>query len=244
MAGKLILNFNDQTVGEYPLDKETLVIGRRPECDIHVDNLAVSGRHARVITIAGSSFLEDLNSTNGTLVNGKKIGKHPLADGDVITIGKHSLRFMLTAEPKGKAGSDSFAETIVIGSDQSSALRQAASDGEAAQARQADAASREGAPPSGVSANIGPARVRLLTESGPGKEMPLSKALTTLGRPGIQVAAISRRHNGDFIVHVDGGANNAARPIVNGTVIGVTSQLLQDQDTIEIAGVKLQYLRG
>lgn len=244
MAGKLILNFNDQAVGEYALDKETLVIGRRPECDIHIDNLAVSGRHARVITIAGSSFLEDLNSTNGTFVNGKKIGKHPLSDGDLITIGKHSLRFMLTADGRRKGGSDAFAETIVLGADQAGALRQAATESEADSARWADAASRDVAPVSGASANIGPARVRLLSDTGPGKEMPLNKALTTLGRPGIQVAAISRRHNGDFIVHVDGGAENAARPIVNGSVIGVKSQLLNDQDVIEIAGVRLQYLRG
>lgn len=243
MAGKLILSFNDQTVGEFPLDKEALTIGRRPECDIHIDNLAVSGRHARVMTIAGSSFLEDLDSTNGTFVNGKKVAKHPLSNGDLIMIGKHSLRYATEAAPKAKGGGN-FAETIVIGADQTSALRQAATDAEAARARQADEESRGAAPAGTSSANIGPARVRLMTDAGPGKEMPLSKALTTLGRPGIQVAAISRRHNGDFIVHVDGGPDNDRRPIINGAAIGVKSQLLHDQDVIEIAGVKLQYLRG
>ena len=77
MAGKLILSFNDQEVGEYELDKESLIIGRRPESDIHIDNLAVSGQHARIMTIAGDSFLEDLDSTNGTFVNGKRVKKHP-----------------------------------------------------------------------------------------------------------------------------------------------------------------------
>lgn len=243
MAGKLILSFNDQTVGEFPLEKEALTIGRRPECDIHIDNLAVSGRHARVMTISGSSFLEDLESTNGTFVNGKKVAKHPLSNGDLIMIGKHSLRFASEAAPKQKGGA-SFAETIVIGPDQTGALRQAATQAEAARAQQADAEGQGAAPAGGVSANIGPARVRLLSDAGPGKEMALSKALTTLGRPGIQVAALSRRHNGDFIVHVDGGPSNDRRPIVNGDAIGVTSQLLHDQDVIEIAGVKLQYLRG
>lgn len=243
MAGKLILSFNDQTVGEFPLDKEALTIGRRPECDIHIDNLAVSGRHARVMTIAGSSFLEDLESTNGTFVNGKKVAKHPLSNGDLIMIGKHSLRFSSEVAPREKGGA-SFAETIVIGADQTSALRQAATEAEAARAQQADAASRDSAPATAASANVGPARLRLLSDAGPGKEMALSKALTTLGRPGIQVAAISRRHNGDFIVHVDGGPGNESRPVVNGAAIGVSSQLLHDQDVIEIAGVKLQYLRG
>ncbi len=244
MAGKLILTFNDQAVGEYALDTESLVIGRRPECDIHIDNLAVSGRHARVVTVAGSPFLEDLDSTNGTFVNGKKVDKQSLADGDLITIGKHALRVVLTVNGRAGGSADQFAETIVLGADQAGALRQAATETETARARLADAESRDSAPVSGASANIGPARVRLLTDGGPGKEMPLNKALTTLGRPGIQVAAISRRHNGDFIVHVDGGVGNAARPIVNGAVIGVKSQLLNDQDIIEIAGVKLQYLRG
>lgn len=243
MAGKLILSFNDETLGEFPLDGEDLAIGRRPENDIHIDNLSVSGRHARVMTIAGSSFLEDLDSTNGTFVNGKKISKHPLSDGDLITIGTHSLRFEETAQPK-RGGDASFAETIVIGADQTSALRQAATEAEAARAHQADTESRDPAASSTASANVGPARVRLLGDAGPGKEMPLSKALTTLGRPGVQVAAISRRHNGDFIVHVDGGDGDERRPIVNGDKIGVRSQLLHDQDVIEIAGVKLQYLRG
>jgi hypothetical protein len=243
MAGKLILSFNDETVGEFPLNQETLTIGRRPECEIHIDNLAVSGRHARVITIAGSSYLEDLDSTNGTFVNGKKVARHPLSDGDLIVVGKHTLRFAGEGAPKQKGGG-SFAETIVIGPDETSALRKAATEAEAARARQADEDSRDAQPASAASANIGPARLRLLSVSAPGKEMALSKALTTLGRPGIQVAAISRRHNGDFIVHVEGGPDNERRPIVNGAAIGAKSQLLRDQDVIEIAGVELQYLLG
>ncbi len=243
MSGKLILSFNDQTVGEFPLDKDALTIGRRPECDIHIDNLAVSGRHARVMTIAGTSFLEDLDSTNGTFVNGKKVAKHSLSNGDLIMIGKHSLRFAAEAASKQKEG-DRFTETIVLGADQASALRQAATDADAVRAWQADEESRDAAPAGTVSANVGPARVRLLTDAGHGKELALSKALTTLGRPGVQVAAISRRHNGDFVVHVDGGPDNDRRPIVNGNAIGMKSLLLHDQDVIEIAGVKLQYLLG
>ena len=246
MAGKLILSFNDQQVGEYELDKESLTIGRRPESDIHIDNLAVSGQHARVMTIAGDSFLEDLDSTNGTFVNGKRVKKHALGAGDLITIGKHSLRFVadggVAAAP---ASGGSFAETIVISADETAALRQAASQSEAARAQQADLESGGRAPTAGgVAANVGPARLRLVTESDDGKEMSLSKALTTIGKPGVQVAAISRRQNGDFIVHVDGGENNAARPVVNGEVIGVKSQRLSDRDMIEIAGVTLQYLLG
>lgn len=246
MTAKLILSFNDQQVDEIALDKETLTIGRRPESDIHIDNLAVSGQHARVMTIAGDSFLEDLDSTNGTFVNGKRVKKHSLAAGDLVTIGKHSLRFVAadgSSEP-APAGGDGFAETIVISAGDSAALRQAATTAEVARAKEADIASGGSAPASGVAANVGPARLRLVMDGAEGKEMALAKALTTIGKPGVQVAAISRRQNGDFIVHVDGGENNAARPVINGQVIGVKSQKLADQDVIEIAGVKMQYLLG
>ncbi|MEE4299910.1 MAG: FHA domain-containing protein [Pseudomonadales bacterium] len=243
MAAKLILSFNDEQVAEFELDRESLTIGRRPESDIHIDNLAVSGQHARVMTIAGDSFLEDLDSTNGTFVNGKRIKKHALAAGDLVTIGKHSLRFVGADGSTQAPPNDGFAETIVISPGESAALRQEATSAEAARARQADVASGGGTRASGLSANVGPARLRLVVEGAEGKEMPLAKALTTIGKPGVQVAAISRRQNGDFIIHVDGGANEA-RPVVNGTVIGVKSQKLEDQDVIEIAGVRMQYLRG
>ena len=94
MAGKLILSFNDQEVGEYELDKESLIIGRRPESDIHIDNLAVSGQHARIMTIAGDSFLEDLDSTNGTFVNGERLpteGFVQLQHGDRIGFGSPAV---------------------------------------------------------------------------------------------------------------------------------------------------------
>lgn len=246
MAGKLIVSFNGKVVGEYELDKESFVVGRRPESDIHLDNLAVSGRHARILTLGSESFIEDLESTNGTLVNGERITKQPLADGDEITIGKHELEFR--AEAAGGEGGQSFAETIVISGDDGAALRQAASEAAAERAGPEEAEAQPAAttaPASGgVAANVGPARLRLVTESGDGKEMALNKALTTIGKPGVQVAAISRRQNGDFIVHVDGGENNAKRPVINGNAIGAKSQLLAHEDVIEIAGVRMQYLKG
>ncbi len=242
MAGKLTLMFNDETLGEYPLDRESLVIGRRPESDIQIDNLAVSGRHARVLSIMDDAFLEDLDSTNGTFVNGKRVKKHPLADGDVITIGKHSLRYEAEAGARaGAAAEGGFAETIVVGPG-TSPLRQQASAEDEARAREA-AGEGPGAAAGGVAANVGPARLRLVTREGSGKELPLTKALTTLGKPGVQVAAISRRQNGDYLVHVDGGTGDRTPPLVNGSPIGHKSQRLEHEDVIEVAGVKMQYLQ-
>src|SRR5210317_1268814 len=119
MPGKLILKFGDSILGEYPLDKETLTIGRKPNNDITVENLAVSGHHSRVITILQDSFLEDLNSTNGTYVNGKLIQKHALQHGDVITIGHHQLRF--ADQQTSETEQDEFEKTMVIPTGQQNA---------------------------------------------------------------------------------------------------------------------------
>ena len=215
MAAKLILLNGQDTLAEFPLDKESVVIGRRPGNDIQIDNPAVSGAHARVLTILRDSFLEDLNSTNGVFVNGLRIKKQALQDGDLITVGKHQLRYLRDSNASDRG------ERILNPQEKEDLLQ-----GE----------QRQGG---------GAARLRLLTEEGRGKdkELRLTKALTTIGKPGVQIAAISRRPQGDFIVHIDGGDANASVPIVNGTPIGYRSYLLRHQDVIEIAGVRMEYLR-
>ena len=214
MPAKLILLYGQETLGEFPLDKESVVIGRRTGNDIQIDNLAVSGAHARVLTILRDSFLEDLNSTNGVFINGVRIKRQALQDGDLVTIGKHQLRYLRDDDAADRG------ERALSPQENEELLR------------------RE---QRGIG---GAARLRLLTEEGRGKELKLTKALTTVGKPGVQVAAISRRPQGDFIVHIDGGDSNTAVPIVNGTPIGFRSYLLRHQDVIEIAGVRMEYLRA
>lgn len=214
MPAKLILLYGQETLGEFPLDKESVVIGRRTGNDIQIDNLAVSGAHARVLTILRDSFLEDLNSTNGVFINGVRIKRQALQDGDLVTIGKHQLRYLRDDDAADRG------ERALSPQENEELLR------------------RE---QRGIG---GAARLRLLTEEGRGKELKLTKALTTVGKPGVQVAAISRRPQGDFIVHIDGGESNTAVPIVNGTPIGFRSYLLRHQDVIEIAGVRMEYLRA
>ena len=94
MSGKLEFSFNSSKLAEFMLNKEVITIGRKEDNDVRTENLAVSGHHARILTIFDDSFLEDLSSTNGTYVNGKLIDKHPLKHGDVVTIGKHELRYL------------------------------------------------------------------------------------------------------------------------------------------------------
>ena len=80
---RLVLSLDGQVMAEYNMNKERYTIGRLPDNDIRIDNPAVSGHHSLIINILNDSFLEDLNSTNGTYVNGKLIKKHALQHGDV-----------------------------------------------------------------------------------------------------------------------------------------------------------------
>ncbi|HEY2419552.1 MAG TPA: FHA domain-containing protein [Steroidobacteraceae bacterium] len=229
---RLILSLDSTVLAEYNMNKERYTIGRLPDNDIRIDNPAVSGHHSLIINILNDSFLEDLNSTNGTYVNGKLIKKHALQHGDVITAGHHQLRFVEDDE----AQQDEFEKTMVI---QPSArpverIRAAVSDAGTTASRRALA---NGAPA------IKKAKLQVLSGAFAGRELELTKALTTLGRPGVQVAAITRRAEGYFIVHVDSEGDENF-PLVNGAKIGAQARKLSDNDVIQLAGVKMGFFEG
>lgn len=231
---KLVLSMNGAVQGEYELDKERVTIGRKPENDIQIDNLAVSGKHALIITILDDSFLEDLGSTNGTYVNGKLIKKHALKDGDVIAIGKHELKYV---NEHASANDDEFEKTMIIRPGSASAAVAAAQAAERA-AGTAGAVPARGTPAPRVMP-LG----RLTVLNGPiaGKELELSKALITLGKPGAQVAVISRRPQGYFLTHIESDGDGKRYPLVNGEAIGPKAYALKDNDLIELAGIKLEF---
>ena len=238
MPGRLVLSLNQSVLGEYGLEKERILIGRKPENDVQVDNLAVSGQHAAIITILNDSFLEDLDSTNGTFVNGKLIKKHALKHGDVVTIGKHELKYV---NEDSSVDSDDFERTMIIRPGMAGHAAAAAMAQE--QAEQAEpAAQAPGAQSASPAAPTqGPpqtplGKIQVLSGPGAGKELELRKALITLGRPGVQVAVITRRPQGYFITHVEG-----QHPIVNGDSIGGQARQLHDHDVVELAGVKMEF---
>ena len=232
---RLLLSLDGQLLAEYNMNKERYTIGRLPDNDIRIDNPAVSGHHSLIINILNDSFLEDLNSTNGTYVNGKLIKKHALQHGDVITAGHHQLRFVEEDSPQ-----DEFEKTLVIqpSSRPVERLRNVAS---------AEITGRNRYAPNGAgaAAAVAPRKARLQVLSGAfaGRELELVKTLTTLGRPGVQVAAITRRSEGFYIVHVDASADNGF-PLVNGVAIGPQARKLVDNDVIQLAGVKLGFFEG
>ena len=227
---KLIVTDATGATREVPLNKERVTIGRSPDNDIPLNDKAVSGHHAVVITILQDSFLEDLDSTNGTQVNGKQVAKHPLSNGDVISMGRNTLKYQ--GEAKGEE--DDFEKTMIIRPGQM---------GAAFDANANKAAVTGGAPPPPAPPPT-PMVGKLRVASGPntGKELLLTKALTTLGKPGEQVAAITRRADGYYIVHVGGQGGGTKRPVVNGREIDIQAVKLNGNDTIELAGTKMSFL--
>jgi len=278
---RLILSLDNQVLAEYNMSKERYTIGRLPDNDVRIDNPAVSGHHSLIINILNDSFLEDLNSTNGTYVNGKLIKKHALQHGDVITIGHHQLRF--SDQHTSDTEQDEFEKTMVIPAGQQSAdqlakaekaadeaarVSSAASslpdedvsvkldDEEAAALSEASEASARKpvshtahtATAAGVDRSTAPnalpmAKLQVLSGAFAGRELELTKALTTLGRPGVQVAAITRRAEGYYIVHVESG-EEGDYPLVNGQPIGAKARRLSDNDVVQLAGVKMGFFRS
>ena len=241
---RLILSLDGQVLAEYNMTKERYTIGRLPDNDVRIDNAAVSGHHGLIINILNDSFLEDLNSTNGTYVNGKLIKKHALTHGDVITCGHHHLRFVDSQVESTEQ--DEFERTLVIQPGQVNEARlKAATETAAAPAPVAAApapspgmrsAAEKGAPSR-------PAKLQVLSGQFAGRELELAKTLTTLGRPGVQVAAISRRADGYYVVHVE-SARPGDYPLVNGQPIGPQARRLQDNDVLTLAGVKMGFFEG
>lgn len=232
---RLILSLDGSVLAEYNMTKERYTLGRLPDNDVRVDNAAVSGHHALIINILNDSFLEDLNSTNGTYVNGKLIKKHALQHGDVITIGHHHLRYV-DSQVEGTEP-DEFEKTMVIGPGQvdEERLRKAA---------QSTAAPTPAQPLMAAAARpVPPAKLQVLSGQFAGRELELTKALTTLGRPGIQVAAITRRADGYSLVHVE-SSKPGDYPLVNGEPMGPQARKLSDNDVITLAGVKMGFFMG
>jgi pSer/pThr/pTyr-binding forkhead associated (FHA) protein len=263
---KLQFSLEGNSLGEFELSKERMTIGRRPVNDIHIDNLAVSGEHAAITTIGNDSFLEDMNSTNGTLVNSKPIKKHVLHHNDVIEFGKYQLLYINAAQAKLPANHAGFENTVVMRPAKLLATVEEAPKEENVKTAEPAVESEKplvanvafkklepiekakpvekdepigtkAAPTENISQNTSIARLQMLNGSNAGRELLLNKALTTLGKPGAQVAVVTKRSNGYYITHVEG--ENV--PSINGQKIGLQAHALNHNDVIEIAGAKMEF---
>ncbi len=228
---RMILSLNGQTLAEYNLSKERYTVGRLADNDIRIDNPAVSGHHSLVINILNDSFLEDLNSTNGTYVNGRLIKKHALTHGDVITVGHHQLKFV---DSDLEDDADIVEKTLVLSPRDLGMDRFPSPPAEAEPADPAVATNVLKAPP---------ARLQILTGAFAGRDLELKKPITTLGRPGVQVVAVTRRGESYTVIAMNLSASKGS-PMVNGEPLGQVARPLNDNDVLEVAGIKMGFFAG
>src|SRR5690606_8157118 len=183
-----------------------------PYNDIVIDNLAVSGEHAIMQLVGSDVFIEDLNSTNGTYINGKAVKKQLLQHNDTVEIGKYKIKYL------AEEGSD-YEKTMIMrpGSAGFTAMGSAAAGSFAPSAPAPFPHTNTG----GLASGLGgwpaqaPASIKVLNGAAAGREVALTKVVTTVGKPGVQVASLTKRPGGYVFAHVEG----SARPTVNGQAV-------------------------
>jgi len=238
--GKLVVSLDGVVIKEVQITKDKTSLGRRPYNDIVIDNLAVSGEHAVLQLVGTDVFIEDLNSTNGTYINGKAVKKQLLAHNDTVEIGKYKIKYLL------EEGSD-YEKTMILrpGTPLATAMS-------SAQGGIHSSASPAPAPAFGstLSGSLGsgfgslnqqsPASIKVLNGAAAGREVALTKVVTTVGKPGVQVASITKRPGGYVFAHVEG----SARPTVNGNPVANDPVHLKSGDVIELAGTQMQFVQA
>jgi pSer/pThr/pTyr-binding forkhead associated (FHA) protein len=225
--GKLVVSLDGVVIKEVQIIKDKTTLGRRPYNDIVIDNLAVSGEHAVLQMVGQDVFIEDLNSTNGTYINGKAVKKQLLAHNDTVEIGKYKIKYLVDE------GSE-YEKTMIM---------------------RPGATAAAGAPAPGFSHTTGmgansafgalgpqgnPASIKVLNGAAAGREVALTKVVTTVGKPGVQVASITKRPGGYVISHVEG----SHRPAINGSPLSGDSVHLKNGDVIELAGTQMQFIQA
>ena len=205
---KLIVSIDGVVIREIELTKERTSIGRRPYNDVVIDNLAVSGEHAALQIAGADYFVEDLNSTNGSYLNGKALKRERLNSGDIVEIGKYKIKFV--------------------------------GDDPQAQKHEATMIMRPGAMPvaAAAAAPVASASIRVISGAAAGREVVLTKVVTTIGKPGLAVAAITKRMSGYVVAHVDG----EGKTLLNGNAIGADPVHLKSGDKLELAGTEMQFV--
>ena len=263
---KLVLFLPDGTAQHIKLDRERLTIGRRPDNDVHLPQAPVSGEHAAVVTILDDSFLEDLGSTNGTLVNGHPITKHFLRDRDEIDIGREILVYL--ADDSAKIDAPSCRSGRTGGRDRSTAASPSTvvspekrrSDVLAISGQSVDAIQRvvaaeiessapeepprtpPGPRPTGDSRKSpaqarAPAQsIRVLSGNATGQTVPIGEGETIIGRAGVQVVALRQSAGNLVVIPIEG----AIPPRINGEPVPPDGQRLAAGDILEVADATLE----
>ena len=223
--GKLVVSLDGVVIKEVQITKDKTTLGRRPYNDIVIDNLAVSGEHAVLQMVGADVFIEDLNSTNGTYINGKAVKKQLLSHNDTVEIGKYKIKYLvedgtdyektMIMKPgtvPGSGGPQSYSPTVGFGASGFGSL----------------------------GGSTAPASIKVLNGAAAGREVMLTKVVTTVGKPGVQVASITKRPGGYVLAHVEG----ALRPTVNGSPVTGETVQLKNGDVAELAGTQMQFVQA
>ena len=218
--GKLVVSLDNVVIKEFQITKERTTLGRRPYNDIVIDNLAVSGEHAVLTAAQSDVYIEDLNSTNGTYINGKAVKKQLLSNNDVVEVGKYRIKFLADE-------AEDYEKTMI--------LRPGAFGRAPGAVGAAPGAAAAAAP-----AAAGPASIKVLNGGAAGREVLLTKVVTTVGKPGVQVASVTKRPGGYVLSHVEG----SRRPNVNGQPVGEEAISLKHGDIIDLAGTQMQFVQN
>lgn len=231
--GKLVVSLDGVVIKEVQITKDKTTLGRRPYNDIVIDNLAVSGEHAVLQMVGGDVFIEDLNSTNGTYINGKAIKKQLLAHNDTVEIGKYKIKYLV--EDNGD-----YEKTMIMrpGAMAPAAHHSGPPSGHGAFSPSATTPRPTLGGMSGISSL--PASIKVLSGAAAGREVTLTKVVTTVGKPGVQVASITKRPGGYVIAHVEG----LSRPSINGMTLASDIAPLKNGDLIELAGTQMQFIQA
>ncbi len=251
---KLVLSHDGVITREFPLEQDVLTIGRKSSNDIQIDDISVSGTHARVLVEQNfymeslkDIYIEDVNSTNGSYVNGNKIKKHMLRHGDIIQIGRHDFKFldedapdfdktmviqpitdeMVNAAKGVKQTGQAIAETPIAKSTAYASSYVASSDKKVAKPAEVKVAKK--------------AFIKVLNGPKVDKELDLVKSYTSMGNSGTMIV-IAKRQQGYFVSHVSGKSDKQGNfPTVNDNPLGAQSVPLQEHDVIDIGGLKLKF---
>jgi pSer/pThr/pTyr-binding forkhead associated (FHA) protein len=224
---KMIVSIDGVVIKEVQLTKDRTTLGRRPYNDIVIDNLAVSGEHAVLQMTGNEVYLEDLNSTNGTYVNGKAVKKQLLQNNDTVEVGKYKIKYI------NEVAGPTFEKTMILKAGALPPMPPAAP-------------AQAGTAPTSLAhaqaADLGQvnAAIKVLSGAAAGREVPLVKVVTTIGKPGVAVAAITKRPHGFVVAHVDG----ANTPMLNGAAIGADPVTLKHGDLLELAGTQMQFVQA
>jgi pSer/pThr/pTyr-binding forkhead associated (FHA) protein len=227
---KMIVSIDGVVIKEVQLTKDRTTLGRRPYNDIVIDNLAVSGEHAVLQMTGNEVYLEDLNSTNGTYVNGKAVKKQLLQNNDTVEIGKYKIKYI------NEVAGPTFEKTMILKAGALPPMPPAPAPAQAGAGAPAAAAQTAQA------ADLGQinAAIKVLSGAAAGREVPLVKVVTTIGKPGVAVAAITKRPHGFVVAHVEG----TNKPTLNGSAIGADPVTLKNGDLLELAGTQMQFVQA